>query len=126
MAEKVEMYKCADGHLFDTKEAADKHDQKLDRQQEVDDFLQGDQSGYTRSGQKEILIPLWDLLRGHFKDSDIQRKIYNHCIDALMMEDPDHKQWFLEIVLSLVVDDFEETKARFNWRPSAEPIVEES
>lgn len=67
--EKVTRYKCSDGAEFKNPEEGQKHEDQLTLAKEVDDFLNASVSqtaGHTKSAKRDLLIPLWPILRDHF------------------------------------------------------------
>ncbi len=120
--EKIKMFKCSDGGLFEIEQDAEEHEAKLSLDKEVDEFLANNSSIYNKSAQRDLLIAQWVNLKKYFKtDTHREKSIFNYCIDGLMVEDETYKQYYFEKILELVVKDIEETKERFNWSPSTEP-----
>lgn len=117
---KIEMWKCSDGSIIQDEQEAQKHENNLTIRKEVEDYLDetmGDVADYTRNSQREPLILHWNKLKKYFLSGDLgkSKDMYNIIMDGLQKEDVGYKQWCLEELLKLVVEDFDETLNRYNW-----------
>lgn len=128
--EEIKMWKSNDGGIYPTKEECKERDDRILIENEVDEFLKGaiDKSvaNYTKSSQRDAFILHWAKLKKFFgsgggADEGMQKFIYGLCISALHAGNESHKQWFVEEILKLVVEDIEETHSRYEWERGVKP-----
>lgn len=126
---RIEMWETSDGGIHKTKEGATRCETKLKVIGEVAKFLKKEleaSPGHSISSHKDMLIMHWEQLRKWFgaggpANNDTQKMIFALCIGGLDTEGIAHKQWFLEEILKLVVEDIEETHSRYEWMKGEEP-----
>lgn len=126
MAEEIKMYRCKDGRTYEDKDEAERHDTRLKIEKKVMnylDFALNDKvANHTRSSLKDVFVDHWTKIQEYLKTkTGYDKEIFDLCIDGLMMQKIEHKQWYLEQILSLVVDDIGETRQRFNWTMALKP-----
>lgn len=126
---EIKMYEDNKGGIHKTATEAERCDTKLKVDVEVSEFLKErskDSPGYSIASHKEALAAHWEHLKKWFgsggaADEGVQKMIYGLCMGGLDTEGETHKQWFLEEILKLLVEDIEETHSRYEWLRGTEP-----
>ncbi len=125
----IKMWETEDGSIFKDKEEGARHEAKIKISNEVAKFLKErlkSSPAYSINSHKDVLVMHWKQLKKWFEgggpaDEGMQAIIYGLCMGGLDTEGETHKQWFLEEILKLLVDDVEETHSRYEWLRGTEP-----